>query len=316
MCPMSGAFDVAVVGGGPAGLAAAVAVGRMNRRAVVFEAGTPRTAHAPCYHNYLGFPDGIPGERLLDLGHRHAERWGATIRKAAIARATETGRVGHDRFRLETAEEETFTAAGIVLATGVKDRQPSCGSLYGETSEGVHYCAICDGRETVGERAAVVGRDAHAVEMIDALRDFTGELHLLLDDDEDALDPASAADLRAWEVEVLAGCLDEVECSEGRVRFRVRRGGWIDFPHVFLALGVTPRTRVAESLGCALDEDGYVRTVERQATTAPFVFAAGDCAGGLKQVSQAMAEGERAAIDLCKALRETDGPARSARRWT
>lgn len=307
---MDEAFDVAVIGGGPAGLAAAVAIGRMNRRAVVFEAGTPRTAHAPCYHNYLGFPDGISGERLLALGHRHAERWGASFRNDAVTEAVRAQGSGETRFRIRTAEEETTTAAGIVLATGVKDRQPSCGSLYGETTQGVHYCAICDGRETVGERVAVVGRDRHAVEMVGALRDFTADLHLLLDDDEDALDAGSMERLRAWGVGVVPGCLDEVECDPSGVTFRIRDRGETAFPHVFLALGVVPRTRVAESLGCDLDEEDYVRTVDGQATSVPFVFAAGDCAGGLKQVSQAMAEGERAAIDLCKALREEDGPAR------
>lgn len=305
---MGNDFDVGVVGGGPAGLAAAVAVGRMNRRAVVFEAGTPRTAHAPCYHNYLGFPEGISGERLLDLGRRHAERWGATIVNAAITGAVRTDRTGRRRFELTTTEEETFAAAGVVLATGVKDCQPSCGSLYGETANGVHYCAICDGREVVGERVAVVGRDAHAVEMVAALRDFTDDLHLVLDAEGGDLDAESAGRLRDWGVEVVAGCLDEVECEDGGVRFRVRERGPVAFPHVFLALGVVPRTRVAESLGCELDEVGYVRTFERQATSVPFVFAAGDCDAGLKQVSQAIAEGELAAIDLCKALREADGP--------
>ncbi len=307
---MSDHFDIAVIGGGPAGLAAAVAVGRMNRRAVVFEAGTPRTTHAPRYHNYLGFPDGISGERLLDLAHRHAARWGASIRNAAITEAVRADGTGGARFQIRTAEEETATAAGIVLATGVKDRQPSCGSLYGETSRGVHYCVICDGRETVGERVAVVGRDRHAVEMVGALRDFTGDLHLLLDDEEDALDAESAERLRSWGVEVVPGCLDEVECGANGVTFRIRGRGEASFPHVFLGLGVVPRTRVAESLGCDLDEDGYVRTGEGQATSVPFVFAAGDCSGGLKQVSQAMAEGERAAIALCRVLREEDGPAR------
>ena len=78
--------------------------------------------------------------------------------------------------------------------------------------------------------------------------------------------------------------------------------------HLFLALGVVPRTRVAENLGCELDAEGYVRTAESGGTTVPYVFAAGDCTGGLKQVTQAMAEGERAAVALCRALRGADGP--------
>jgi thioredoxin reductase (NADPH) len=306
---IEGGYDVAVVGGGPAGLASALAVGRLNRRAVVLEAGTPRTAHAPCYHNYLGFPEGLSGERLLELGHRHAERWGATFRETAVVEIAAGSDGGRQRFRLELADETTETAAGVILATGVKDCQPSCGPLYHETASGIHYCAICDGRETVGERTAVVGRDAHAVDMVGALRDFTVDLHLLLDDERDALTAEAEARLESWGVEIVPGSLERAELDGSTVRFRIRDRGQLEFDHVFLALGVVPRTRLADSLGCALDEEGYVRTDDQEGTTVPFVFAAGDCSGGLKQVTQAMAEGERAAIGLCKALREVDGPA-------
>ena len=301
-------FDVAVVGGGPAGLAAALAVGRMNRRAVVLEAGVPRASHAPCYHNVLGFPEGIAGEELMALGRAHAERWGAAFREGAVAEARATEGRGRERFRLTLADETAVPAAGIVLATGIKDRQPSCGPLYDETWRGVHYCVICDGRETSGERTAVVGRDARAVGMVDALRDFTSDLHLLLDADADALDPDSRAALAAWRVDTVPGALERAECEDGAIRLDVRGSGRLEVAHLFLALGVVPRTRVAEGLGCELDAEGYVVADESGATTVPFVFAAGDCTGGLKQVTQAMAEGERAAIALCKALRETDGP--------
>ena len=298
---------MAVVGGGPAGLAAAVAVGRMNRRAIVFEAGTPRTAHAPCYHNVLGLPEGISGERLLALGHQQAERWGAAFRESAVADGHVTN--GRSRFRLTLADETTVSAAGIVLATGVKDRQPTCGPLYGETDRGIHYCVICDGREATGEPTAVVGRSPHAVGMIEALRDFTSDLHLLLDAEDVALDGDSIACLGSWGVRVIPGLLEAADFSDGVVHFRTSRGQTLEFAHVFLALGVVPRTRVAENLGCRLDAEGYVWTDEAGATSVPFVFAAGDCLGGLKQVTQAMAEGERAAIGLSKALREADGPA-------
>lgn len=304
-------FDVAVVGGGPAGLAAALAVGRLNRRAVVLEAGTPRTAHAPCYHNLLGFPEGVSGRRLLELGRTHAERWGAVVQAAAVTGGTTTNGVGRDRIRLETTEGDV-AAAGVILATGVKDRQPSCGPLYDETGRGIHYCAICDGRETAGEPVAVVGRDGHAVAMVGALRDFTDDLHLLLDDETDELSRAERTTLAEWGVRVVPGCLEAVTCEDGRVRFSRPSAGPVEFRHVFLALGVVPRTDVAEAIGCALDGDGYVRVdLPGMETSVPFIHAAGDCAAGLKQVTQAMAEGERAAIALCRALREADGPAGS-----
>lgn len=300
-------FEIAIVGGGPAGLAAAIAAGRMNRRAICFETGTPRSAHAPCYHNYLGFPDGIAGVDLLRLGGEQARRWGAVLRDA---RVTAVERDGEDptRFVLETTAGRV-RAAGIVFATGIEDRQLECGNLYGETRSGVHYCVICDGYETRGQRVAVVGRDDRAVDTVHALLDFTDDLHLLLDGEPERLDTGDRRRLLEWGVRVHAGALRGYRCDESGVRFD-SDDDLDPFPHLFLALGVIPRTDVAAALGCALDEEKYIVTDEHQATSVPFVFAAGDCDGGHKQVTQAMAEGEMAALELAKKLREAGFHAR------
>lgn len=301
----SGSFDIAIVGGGPAGLAASVATGRMNRRAIVFEAGTPRTSHAPCYYNYLGFPDGISGEELLARGRAQAERWGAEIREAAVT-AIEKGDGGGPGFALEAAGE-TVQAAGVVFATGVRDRQLTCGNLYNETGRGVHYCVVCDGCETKGERVAVVGGGTGAMDMVEALRDFTEDLHLLLDGERGSLKDESKARLAKWGVPVHPAPLTAYRCGPGGIAFDPL--GELDpFPHVFIARGVIPSTDVAAALGCALDEEGFIVTDEYQATRVPFVYAAGDCDGGHKQVTQAMAEGEKAALELIKRLRETGVP--------
>src|SRR5688500_10664088 len=98
--------DVAVVGGGPAGLAAALAAARMNRRAVCFEAGTPRTAHAPHYHNVLGFPRGISGEALLRVSREQVSQWGAEVHDAEVLAVRRTG----DGFVLEIAGAEPVEA--------------------------------------------------------------------------------------------------------------------------------------------------------------------------------------------------------------
>ena len=288
------------MGGGPAGLAAAIATGRMNRRAVCLEAGTPRTAHAPCYHNYLGFPRGISGQELLGLGREQARRWGAVMVSAAVT-AVEIDAGGPPGFVLVTTEG-TYRASGVVFATGVKDRQLRCGNLYGETRHGVHYCVVCDGLEVRGQRVAVVGSGAHAVSTIEALRDFTSDLHLLVDG-EPAPGGSLARQLEEWGVRIYPAPLEEYRCGANGVRF-ASTDDPAPFPHVFIATGVIPRTDVAQALGCRLDDEEYIATDERQATSVPFVYAAGDCDGGRKQVTQAMAEGETAGIELARQLRE------------
>ena len=297
------------MGGGPAGLAAAIATGRMNRRAVCLEAGTPRTAYAPCYHNYLGFPRGISGQELLRLGREQAQRWGAVMVNAAVT-AVEIDTGGPPGFVLLTTEGR-YRASGVVFATGVKDRQLRCGNLYGETGHGVHYCVVCDGLEVRGERVAVVGSGDHAMSTVEALRDFTRDLHLLLDG-EPGPRGSVATQLQGWGVRVYPAPLEEYSCGPDGVRFASTDGPG-PFPHVFIATGVIPRTDVAQALGCRLDSEEYIATDARQATSVPFVFAAGDCDGGRKQVTQAMAEGETAGIELARRLRDAGLAAQGTR---
>lgn len=293
-------YDTAIVGGGPAGLSAAVAALRMNRRAICFETGTPRTAHAPRYYNVVGFPEGISGPSLLARGREQAEKWGATLVEAAVT-VVEPAEVGSSGFVVRCAER-SWRAGGIVFATGVVDRQLECGNLYGETDSGVHYCVVCDGYETRGERVAVVGRDWHAVEMVGALRDFTADLHLLLEGGAETLPATDRRQLEAWGVAIHPGPIRGYRCDGRGTRFETAEE-LASFPHVFVALGVAPRTEVAARLGCMLDDEGYIVTDEHQATSVPFVYAAGDCDGGHKQVTQAMAEGELAALELIGRLR-------------
>lgn len=300
-------FDIAIVGGGPAGLAAASAAARLNRRVVCFEAGTPRTAHAPRYHNYLGFPDGLPGAELLRLGREQVAQWGVVFRDERVEAIEALGAPGPDRFAVRSAAG-AVTCGGVVLATGIKDRQPQCGNLYAETWAGVHYCVVCDGFETRGARVGVIGHDEDAYEMLTVLHEFTPDLHLLLDGEPNAIPAVGQAELAKWRVTVEPERLSAYTCEEGTQQLAFADGVVRPYPHIFVALGAEPNTALARALGCALDEDGYVVTDEQQATSVPFVFAAGDCDGGHKQVTQALAEGELAALELVKRLREAGDP--------
>jgi thioredoxin reductase (NADPH) len=302
-------IDVAVVGGGPAGLAAALAAARMNRRAVCFEAGTPRTAHAPHYHNVLGFPRGISGEALLRVSREQVAQWGAEIRDAEVLVVRHAG----DGFVLDIGGADPVEARGIVFATGVYDNQPSCGSLYSQTGRGIHYCVVCDGYETRGQRVAVIGRDDDALDTLAALRDFTDDLHLVLEKGA-VLGTAVQASLVAGGVQVHEGPVGSCMSGEDGVRFELAGGRELVVAHVFLALGVTPKTELAAELGCELDEEGYIVTDPSLATTIPFVYAAGDCNGGRKQVTQAMAARPRRPIRIQRSW-STTRVIMEAQRW-
>ena len=144
--------DVAVIGGGAAGLSAAVVLARSLRSVVVLDAGQPRNAPAPHAHNVLG-QEGVPPLDLLAAGRREAEGYGATIREA---RATSARRHG-DRFAVDLSDGSTLTARRLLLATGLVDELPDVPGVREQWGHGVIHCAYCHGFEVRGQRIAVLG---------------------------------------------------------------------------------------------------------------------------------------------------------------
>jgi len=297
----TGSFDAVIVGGGPAGLSAAVALGRACRSTVVLDCPRPsRSDWAQTNHNYLGFPDGVTIRELTDRGRRQAERFGARIVTASV-----DGIALDDETFVVRTTDETHRARAVILATGVTDRWPEFPGYEDYIGRSLHWCIVCDGFEMRGRRVLVVGNDDHAAEMAVQLTRFAARVTLLTNADRSALPDAARASLRRHGIEVVVGRLVGAR-PKALGEFAVvllAGGGEIEADHVFGAQGAVPNSDLAAGLAVTLTSDGYVKVDAEAKTSVPGVYAAGDVTRLFShQVATAVHEGATAAVALSHAL--------------
>jgi thioredoxin reductase (NADPH) len=199
-----GVHDVVVVGGGPAGLSAAVALGRSLRSVVVLDAGEPRNAPAAGAHNVLGREGMAPGE-LLALGRDEAAAYGVEVRsaRAVAARALEGG------FEVETAEGGTVLARRLLLATGLVDELPDIPGVREHWGTRVLHCPYCHGWEVRGRRIGVLGVGERSVHQALLFRQLSPSVTLFLNGMPDP-DDAAWDQLAALGIRVVAGTVSRV----------------------------------------------------------------------------------------------------------
>lgn len=278
-------LDCLIVGGGPAGLTAAVYLARFRRRLRLFDAGASRASWIPRSHNLPGFPQGIEGKALLAQLRDQLAVYGPAVEagKADEVRRLPDGfeaLVGGHRIKAKT----------ILLATGVAEIVAPIPHVAEAIRRGeVRVCPICDGFEAQGRSVAVVGRGDHAAREAIYLRTWADRVSLVLEPEDDLTSTAAEA-LAANEVPIIRSAWDLIEVSLEGVTVADAEHRRHRFDLIYSAIGVTPQVKLARTLGADLDADGRLIVSEHQETSVPGVFAAGDVVRGLNQI--AVAEGE------------------------
>ncbi|HIY40205.1 MAG TPA: NAD(P)/FAD-dependent oxidoreductase [Candidatus Nocardiopsis merdipullorum] len=266
-------YDVIVIGAGPAGLNAALILGRALRRVLVVDSGEPRNARAHAMHGFLS-RDGIDPQEFRriareDLGsYVHVSVRDATV-STVVAEAEGAGVVFDDG-----TIERTRT---VLLATGRRDRLPDVKGVHEHWGAGVYGCPYCHGYEVIGKRLAVLGGhtpDAHlAVQLIRFGRDV-----MLFTDGEPEYDEEAAAALQVTGVEVCTDAVEEVVGGNGVITGVRLADDEVPRDALFLKTVLDPHGDIAESLGCELLDDGSVRIDEHGHTSLDRVYAAGEAA--------------------------------------
>lgn len=301
---MSRTIDVAVIGGGPAGLTAAIYLARFRRKVVVIDRGGSRAAMIPRSHNHAGYPDGIPGKELLALMQTQALQFGAEVLSGDVAQIAADG----DSWRL-TGDGFELSANAVLFATGVDNRYPE--GIPRDVHDAalaagqLRYCPICDAYEASGQRIGVIGAESHGVAEALFLRGFSDRVTLFtkIQCELHELDRHNLAKAGVtWDPRPVGHYAfgDEVEMC-----FADGTSTTVDT--IYPALGSDPNCELVGQLGLRTDEDGCILTDKHQRVGLTGLYAAGDVVAGLDQISVAMGHAAIAATAIHNDLRDREG---------
>ena len=280
-------LDSVIIGGGPAGLTAAIYLARFRRRFQLIDQGESRASWIPVSHNHAGFPEGIKGTELLERMAAQARRYDAPLRRGTVSGIS---RDGAGVFQV-VLDGEALRARTILLATGVVDIEPDLPDVPAAVARGlIRYCPVCDGYEVTGNKIGVIA--------------YTDDITLLSVGQR--LNLSDAERRRAVEagITLVDAPVASLEMQADRIRSITLQDGVIHgFDSIYSALGTTPRSGLARLLGAKVTEAGCIIASAHQQTSMEGVFAAGDIVKGLNQISVAMGEAAIAATAIHNRLR-------------
>jgi thioredoxin reductase (NADPH) len=283
-------LDCIVIGGGPAGLMAAVYLGRYLRSVQVIDAGESRASKIPESHNYPGFL-GIAGPELLRRLNAQAFQYGAELVTGRVTALRKEGKT-----YVATCSGSDVAARFILLATGLVDHCPPIeGQPVDCPSEVIRFCPICDGYEAIDRRVGVLGDIKAGGKKAVFLRTYTKDVSLFLtdeSDDEDWQEKLTKASVR------IIGELQQIRQGTNTVTVATQSGKIHELDALYPALGCSVRSDLATRLGASCTENGNLRVDDHQRTSIEGLYAAGDVVTDLHQLSVAFGHAAIAATDI------------------
>ena len=288
-------IDCLIVGAGPAGLTAAIYLSRFCLTTRLIDAGNSRAAMIPRTHNHAGFPGGIPGAELLKRMRKQAAAFDAHVTDGLVERIERKGKsfVAH-------LADETVTARTVLLATGVVNNRPKISPEIHDVAVErglLRYCPICDGFEVADKRIGIIGTRNHGANEAAFLRMYSKDVTLIAPDAAHDLPKADKARLKKLGVATIDGPCQPLHIDGDRIIAPTPEGD-LPFDTIYPALGSVIRSELAIDLGAAATDDGCLNVDTHQRTSIPGLYAAGDVAKGLDQISHAMGEAGVAATTI------------------
>ena len=292
-------YDVAVVGGGPAGLCSALWLARYLHKVVVVDSGDPRNWETRGINGYLGH-QGIRSPELRAIGREECTKFGVDFVAGIVDRACdEPGEL----FSLELRNGAKIKARRILLAIGIKDVWPEIPGLercYGET---IHVCPDCDGYETRDKKTIVVGTGRKAVGLALALTTWTQQIVICTNGEKAEMSQALLDTLKPLNIPVLEAPITCVLSKSKEIAGLELEGGMsLDCERLYFAIAQYPADDLGAQLGCERDQIGRLVIDDRNHTSVKNVYAAGDIAPGPQMAINAAASGAIAAIAIHASL--------------
>ena len=293
-------YDVVVIGGGAAGLSAALVLSRARRKVLVVDAGSPRNAPAAHMNGYLS-RDGMPPADLLATGRKEVTGYGGEIMDGTVTDVVRGG----DGFTILSGGQR-ISGRRVLVTTGLRDELPDIPGLGDRWARDVLHCPYCHGHEVSDRRLGVIGGTPGAVRYAQIVRQWTRDLTYFTS--TETLSAVDRAQLHARNIDVIEGIINQlVTDDEDELRgVQMRDGCVIPVDALFVPPSFVPNSALLVGLGCDVDTDGWVTVDTTGRTSVPGVWAAGNIVDPRAQVITAAGAGSAAAIAINADLVEED----------
>ncbi|WP_283818578.1 NAD(P)/FAD-dependent oxidoreductase [Jatrophihabitans telluris] len=293
--------DVVVVGGGAAGLSAALVLARARRNILVIDAGSPRNAPAAHMHGFLS-RDGFPPAELLTVARAEITGYGGKFVTGTVTDVAPTGTSG---FSLSVSDGQPITARRLLVATGLRDELPTIPGLADRWARDVLHCPYCHGYEVRDQRLAVLGSTLEAVKFTQIVRQWSYDVVLFAA--PGTLSTSARHQLRARSIGIVEDEVTRIVVENDQLR-GVEVGGGRVFARdaVFVPPRFVPNNHLLTTLNCPVDDAGWVVADSTGRTSVAGVWVAGNVVNPRAQVITAAGEGSAAAIAINADLVEED----------
>lgn len=298
--------DLIIIGAGPAGLTAAIYAARQKLDLLIFEGQAPggQILLTDKIENYPGF-EKITGQELSEKLVSQAKKWGVKITSEEVAKIIKK----KDCVEIETAGKKKYSAKSIIIATGAAHRPLNVKGEKEFLGKGVSYCATCDGPLFKNKIVAVIGGGNTAVYSALYMNELCKKVYLIHRRDELKADAIEIERLKKSSVELILNfACDEISGGKKVASIKLKNLNTneekeLAVDGVFIDVGISPLTAIAQGAGVNLDSNGYIKVDSEMKTNVDGVFAAGDVTGSLKQVATAVGQGAIAAMSAYKYIK-------------
>lgn len=280
-------FDVIIIGGSYAGLAAAMALGRSLRKVLVIDSGKPCNRQTPYSHNFLTNDGKTPAE-IAVLSRKQVTLYDTVSffnSEATTGKKTEGG------FEIITSSGKIFTATKLILATGIKDIMPNIPGLPECWGISVLHCPYCHGFEVKNEVTGILGNGEKGFEFARLISNWTKDL-ILFSNGKSNFTREQAEKIKSHKIKIVEHEIEKLEHQNGHLQYVILKdGSTIEIKALYARLPFEQHSAIVSQLGCELNDDGYIKIDNIHQTTKKGIFACGDNTTRMRTVANAVAMG-------------------------
>lgn len=291
-------YDVIIIGGGPAGLTAAVVLGRCRRKVLLFDHGKQRNRHSHGMHNFLT-RDGISPSDFLKITHRELKKYGVKSLRVEVKEAKKSA---GETFKVKDARGKTYHSKKLILATGLTDRLPEVKGTKKFYGKSLFHCPYCDGWETSNKIIGVYAKSKGGIALALTLTLWSKKITLYTDGKK-YIRKKDKELMAKKNIKVVPDTIRSFEGSRGQIKNIVFENGKKIFcDAIFFSNGYDIQCNLVESLGCNIDKNKVALTNKTQQTNIPGLYIIGDASKDMHFVVVAAAEGAKAAVYINQEL--------------